>query len=161
SLGHLIATLPVKPAPAVDGFPAYTLPADSHHGHGGVCAIYGDTLVLSDSVEGLERSIRTLSGKAASLAGSSKLAAGSRPGVFVFVTIGDDMIGAMQKSVRSKVLQLGLRSIVLDVGESAGQVVATARGEMASADAVQKARSILDGVRAMATLSDNANARVL
>jgi hypothetical protein len=59
------------------------------------------------------------------------------------------------------VLQLGLRAVVLDVGEASGQVTASARAEMKSADAVQKARSILDGLRSLASLSDEPTHRAL
>jgi hypothetical protein len=74
--------------------------------------------------------------------------------VFVFVTIGSNALNAIQKSAHSKVLQLGIKSIVADVSESGGVVTANARAEMASADALQKAKSILDGLRALASLSD-------
>lgn len=150
SLGQLIAQLPATPAPPINGFPAYVLGDDAN----GFCAVYGRTLVLSDSRDALERSIRVLARKAPSLANSGKLPAVTRQGVFVFVTIGDDALGAIQKSAHAKVLQLGLRSLVLDAGESGGDVTARARAELASAEAVQKARTILDGVRVMASLSD-------
>jgi len=158
SLGHLIAKLPATPAPPIDGFPAYTLDDDGSHGF---CAAYADTLVLADTLDTLERSIRVLAGKAPNLAGSSKLPAATRQGLFVFVTIGDNALGAIQKSAHAKVLQLGLRTVVLDAGESSGFVTATARAEMQSADAVQKAKSILEGVRAMASLSDVPSAHTL
>ena len=114
----------------------------------------GDTLVLADTADSLAQSIRVLGGHGASLAGSSKLPAASRTGVFVFVTIGSNALNAIQKSAHSKVLQLGIKSIVADVSESAGVVTANARAEMASADALQKAKSILDGLRTLASLSD-------
>ena len=116
---------------------------------------------MSDSDDSLARSIHVLGGKAATLAGSSKLPLASRQGVFVFVTIGDDLLGAIQKSAHSKMLQLALRSVVIDVGETAGMVTANAHAEMRSADALQKARSILDGLRAMASLSDDPMAKTL
>jgi hypothetical protein len=158
SLGQLIAKLPATPAQPIDGFPTYTIQeGDKPHFAG----IYGDTLVLANSEDSLAQSIRVLGGHAASLAGSRHLPLSSRQGVFVFVTIGDDLLGAIQKSARSKMLQLALRSVVVDVGESAGQLTANAHAEMRSADAVQKAKSILDGLQAMASLSDDPHARML
>lgn len=157
ALAQLIPKLPAKPAQAIDGHPTYTMGDGDESGW---FAVFGDTLVLADSGESLERSIHVLGGKAASLAGSNKLPA-SRKGVFVFAAIGDDLLGAIQKSVHSKVLQLALRSLVVDVGESAGLVTANARAEMRSADAVQKARSIVEGLRALASLSDEPAARTL
>jgi hypothetical protein len=71
------------------------------------------------------------------------------------------MLGAIQKTAHSKVLQLAIRSLVVDVGEGAGLVTANARAEMRSAEALQKARSILDGMRALASLSDEPAARTL
>jgi hypothetical protein len=71
------------------------------------------------------------------------------------VTIGDDLLGAIQKSAHAKMLHLAIRSLVVDVGETAGQVTATARAEMRSADALQKGKSILDGLQAMGSLSNN------
>ena len=151
-VAQLIAKLPVKPIAAIDGFPSYAFDDGNKQGY---CAAFGGTLVLAETTDGLERSIRVLGGKAPSLAGSSKLPAASRQGVFVFVALGDTALGAIQKSAHSKVLQLGLRSLVVDIGEAAGLVTASARAEMRSADALQKARSIVDGLRAMASLSDD------
>jgi len=103
----------------------------------------------------------TLAGKATSLSGSSKLPLTNRQGVFVFVTIGNDLLGAIQKHAHSKMLQLGLRSLAVDVGEVAGTLTATARAEMRTADQAQKAKSILDGLQAMASLADDPMARSL
>lgn len=152
-VAQLIAKLPARAVQPIDGFPTYEI----DHRHGGknpYCAAFGGTLVLSDSQRSLERALRVLGGKAPSLAGSSKLPASVRQGVFVFVALGDHVLGSIQKVARSKVLQLGLRAVVLDIGEASGQVTASARAELKSADAVQKARSILDGLRTLASLSD-------
>ncbi|HEX3766530.1 MAG TPA: hypothetical protein VHW23_47880, partial [Kofleriaceae bacterium] len=123
--------------------------------------IYGDTLVLANTEDDLRQSLRVLGGRAANLAGSKALPLSSRQGVFVFVAIGDRMLGAIQKTARAKMLQLSMRSLVIDVAESAGQVTATAHAEMRSADAGQKATSILEGLRAMASLSDDPMAHTL
>jgi hypothetical protein len=157
SLGQLIAKLPATPGQPIDGFPTYTLTGHGTHYAG----IYGDTLVVSDSEDGLQLSIRVLAGHAPNLAGSRALPLSTRQGVFVFVTLGDHLLGAIQKTAHSKMLQLGLRSVVLDVGEAAGQLTATAHAEMRSADAVQKATSMLEGLRAMASLSDDPMAQTL
>lgn len=158
-LGTLVAQLPAHPTAPIDGFPAYKI--DGNAADGGstkqaYCALYGDTLVLSDAIEGVEKSIRTLTGKAASLAGSNRLAAANRQGVFVFVTVGDDMLGAFGKVANSRLMQLNPRSLALDIGEVAGVVSANAHIELRTADAVEKARGIVEGVRAMASLSDDA-----
>jgi hypothetical protein len=157
SLGQLIAKLPATPAQPIDGFPTYTI--DGHGTH--FAGIYGDTLVVADSEDSLQQSIHVLGGRAPSLAGSKALPLSSRQGVFVFVTLGDHLLGAIQKTAHSKMLQLGLLSVVLDVGEAAGQLTATAHAEMRSADAVQKATSMLEGLRAMASLSDDPMAQTL
>ncbi|MBC7975180.1 MAG: hypothetical protein H7138_09360 [Myxococcales bacterium] len=154
-LGQLIAKLPVKPAPAIDGFPVYAMDGGDKQGY---CAVYGTTLVMADGTESLTRSLRVLGGKAANLGGSTRISAAARRGVFVFVTLGDDALGAIQKSAHSKVLQLGLKALVVDIGETGGVVTASARAEMSSADTLQKAKSILEGLRAMASLSDDAPA---
>ncbi|MEO7731396.1 MAG: hypothetical protein ABIY55_10515 [Kofleriaceae bacterium] len=165
-LAQLLAKAPAKRAATVDGVTTYTggkevdHDNDHHHGHGFFAAV-GDTLVLADTADALAQSIRVLGGHAPSLAGSSKLPATSRTGVFVFVTIGSNALNAIQKSAHSKVLQLALKSIVADVSESGGIVTANARAEMGSADAVQKAKSIVDGLRALASLSGEPAQRAL
>jgi hypothetical protein len=158
ALAQAVLKMPLTPAQPVDGFPTYTIDkgGGSHYG-----AVFGDTLVLADSEDSLARSIHVLGGRAASLAGSPKLPLSTRQGVFVFVTMGDDLLGEISKRAHSKVLQLGLRTVVVDVGENGGVVTATARAEMRSAEAVQKAKSILDGLQAMASLSDDPTARTL
>jgi hypothetical protein len=158
AVSKLLAKLPTHPGPTVDGVPTFTL---DDHDHNGFAAGYGDTLVLADTAESLERSIRVLAGHAPSLAGSSKLPWSARQGVFVFVTIDNNLLGAIQKAARSKMLQLALRSLAIDVGETSGVVTASARAEMRSADALIKAKSILDGLRALASLSDEPNAKLL
>jgi len=158
SLGQLIGRLPATPAQPIDGFPTYTI---NEHDKIHFAGIYGDTLVLADSEDGLKQSLRVLAGRAASLAGSKALPLSTRQGVFVFVTIGDHLLGAIQKTAQAKMLQLSMRSLVVDVGESAGQVTATAHAEMGSSDAGQKATSMLEGLRAMASLSDNPMAHTL
>src|SRR5262245_20723435 len=147
SLGQLIAKLPATPAKPIDGFPTYTI---REHDKPHFAGIYGDTLVVSDSEDGLQQSIHVAGGRAASLAGSKALPLSSRQGVFVFVAIGDHLMNSIQKTAHSKMLQLALRSVVVDVAETAGQLTATAHAEMRSADAVQKATSILEGLKAMA-----------
>jgi hypothetical protein len=158
ALAQLLPKLPARPAQAIDGYPTYVIDHGDHTAH---IAAFGDTLVLADSDDSLERSIRVLGGKAASLAGSTKLPRSARQGMFVFVTIGDDLLGAIKQSAHAKLLQLGLRTLVIDVSETGGVVTATARGEMRSADQVQKARSILDGLRALGSLSDDPMASAL
>ena len=158
SLAQLIGKLPAKPQHPIDGVSTYTMGEGDKHAF---AAVFGDTLVLADSAESLESSIHVLGGKAPSLAGSNKLPSASRQGVFVFVTIGDNMLGTIQKAAHSKVLQLAIRSLAVDVGETTGLVTANARAEMRSAEALQKARSILDGMRALASLSDEPAARTL
>ncbi|TMQ05367.1 MAG: hypothetical protein E6J90_30155 [Deltaproteobacteria bacterium] len=158
ALSQLLGKLPVKPTRTVDGVSTYAITA---HGSPHFVAVFGDTLVLADADASLETSLHVLAGKAGNLAGSKQLPMSTRQGVFVLVTLGDNMLGAIQKHAHSKVLQLGLRSVAIDVSESGGMLVANARAEMRSADAVQKARSILDGLRALASLSDEPAAGAL
>lgn len=152
ALAQLVAKLPTQPAAAIDGFATFTIEkrGELHHG-----AVIGDTLVLSDSDDSLARSIHVLAGRAPNLAGSSKLALANRQGVFMFVTLGEEVLGSIQKSAHSKMLQLGLRSAVVDVTEVAGTLTARAHAEMSSADALQKAKRMLEGLQAMAAMSDS------
>ncbi len=159
ALAALLQKAPVKRAGTVKGTTTYTSTEDEHD-HGFAAAV-GDTLVLADSAASLERSILVLTGHGTSLAGSRKLPAQMRPGVFVFVTIGDVALGGIQKSAQAKLLQLAIRSIVMEVGESAGVVTATAHAEMGNTEALEKAKSILEGLRAMATFSGDPSARAL
>ncbi|HEX3764333.1 MAG TPA: hypothetical protein VHW23_36815, partial [Kofleriaceae bacterium] len=161
SLGQLVGRLPATPAQPIDGFPTYTITEHDKTDKTHLAGIYGDTMVLADSEDGLRQSLRVLAGRAANLAGSKALPMASRQGVFVFVAIGDHLLGSIQKTARARMLQLSMRSLVVDVGESAGQVTAIAHAEMRSADAGQKATSILEGLRAMASLSDDPMAHTL
>jgi hypothetical protein len=158
-LATLFAKAPVKRVGTVAGVTTYT--SDDHDDNGGFAAVVGDTLVLADAAASLERSIRVLTGHATTLAGSRRLPLHMRQGVFVFVTIGDDALDGIQKSANAKLLKLAIKSIVLDVGETAGVLTATAHAEMGTAEALEKARSILEGLRAMASLSDEPAARAL
>lgn len=152
ALAQLVAKAPVTRGPTVDGIATFHAGKDKDNDHGFGAAV-GETLVLADSAESLERSIHTLGGKGGNLAGSSKLPAVTRTGVFVFVALGPDALGAIQKEAQAKLLQLGVRSMVLDVSEAGGVLVANAHADMGTADALAKAKSILDGVRAFAQVS--------
>jgi hypothetical protein len=165
ALAALLAKAPVKPGVPVDGIATFTAdpPARGgggrhhgrHHDHDhGFLGAYGDTLVIADSHEALAQSLRVLAGKAPNLVGSRALASAARNGVFVFVTIGDGLLGDLSKTSSSKLMQLGAKSIVIDASEAAGVVTANARLELASADALAKAKTILDGMRALASMSD-------
>jgi hypothetical protein len=167
ALGQLLRKLPIKPSGTLNGSPFFTLgddddDDDDKDSHGrGFAIVCGETLVLADSQDSLEHSVRVLNGKGKSLAGSNKLPSTNRQGVFMFVTLGDDLLSAIQKAAHSKMMQLSIRSLVVDVGEVSGQVTANARAEMKSADAVNKAKSILDGLRALGSLSGDAKASAL
>jgi hypothetical protein len=160
ALAQILAKAPVVPGATVDGVATFTgvKPDGDDHGFG---AVVGDTLVLADSAESLATSIHTLRGKGPSLVGSRALPAVTRTGVFVFVTLGSDALSAIQKSASAKLLQLGIRSIVVDVRETAGVLAATAHAEMGSAEATQKAKSIVEGLRALASVSLDTPRRVL
>src|SRR6185295_5881287 len=67
ALAQLIAKLPVKPVASIEGFPTYELPDNKHTDKHGLGAAFGGMLVLSDSEASLERALRVLGGKAASL----------------------------------------------------------------------------------------------
>jgi len=172
ALTALLAKAPVKPGTPVDGIATYTvdeaaIPHNVHHHHDhaamqhdhGFLGAYGDTLVLADSYDSLAQSLRVLAGRAPNLAGSRSVTTRVRSGVFVFVTIGDNLLGQVSKSSHSKLMQLGAKSIVLDVGETAGVVTANAHAELTTADALAKAKSIVEGMRAMASLSDEPGAK--
>lgn len=149
-LAQLLAKAPIKRGAPIDGVATFVGKDGEDHGFG---AIVGDTLVLADSTDSLAASVRTLTGKAGNLAGSRKLGAVSRTGMFVFVTVGGDAMRAVQKSAGAKLLQLGMKQLAIDVSEANGVLVANARAEMGSAEAVTKAKSIVDGMRALASVS--------
>lgn len=153
AVGQILAKAPVKQLRTVEGFPVYV--PTKGGGSSGQLALVGDTVVLSDDAGSVDRAVRVLAGKAKSLAASPKLPSLGRQGVFFFVAIGDGLLGKIQQSAQSKLMQLSARSLIIDVSESGGQVVATARAEMKTADALQKAKSIADGLRALGSLSDD------
>jgi hypothetical protein len=171
-LAALLAKAPVKAGAPVDGIATYTadesaIPHNVHHHHDlapvhhdhGFIGAYGDTLVLADSYDSLAQSLRVLAGRAPNLAGSRALTTRARSGVFVFVTLGDSLLGEVSKTSHSKLMQLGAKSIVIDVGENAGVVSANVHADLSTADALAKAKSIVEGMRAMASLSDEPGAK--
>jgi len=176
TLAALLAKAPIKPGAPVDGIATYTadesaIPHNVHHHHDdapvphehdhGFIGAYGDTLVLADSYDSLAQSLRVLGGRAPNLAGSRAMTTRARSGVFVFVTVGDSMLGSVSKTSYSKLMQLGAKSIVIDVSESAGVVSANVHADLSTADALAKAKSIVEGMRAMASLSDEPGVKKL
>jgi len=175
TVAALLTKAPIKAGAPVDGIATYTadensMPHNSHHHHDapvhhdhdhGFIGAYGDTLVLADSYDALAQSLRVLAGRAPNLAGSRAMTTRARSGVFVFVTVGDNMLGAVSKTSHSKLMQLGAKSIVIDVGENAGIVSANVHADLSTADALAKAKSIVEGMRAMASLSDEPGVKKL
>lgn len=159
----LLAKAPLTRGPPVDGIATYfaTEGGKRSDGDRGYLAAHGDTLVVANTHEALAQSLRVLTGRGANLVGSRALTTVARSGVFVFVTIGDGVLGSVSQSTRSKLLQLGARSVVLDASEAAGVVTANARAELTSADALAKAKSIVEGMRALASMSDVPGAQKL
>lgn len=153
ALGQLLGKLPMKQVRTVEGVRVFVYDKPGHDTEGQIAAV-GDTLVLSDSAECLDRAVRVLYGKTKSISGSSQLPSLGRQGVFFFVAIGDDLLGKIQRSASSKLMRLSAKSLVIDVSESAGQLTAAARAEMKSADSLEKAKSIAEGLRALGSLSD-------
>ena len=158
ALAQLIAKAPLKRGPVVEGVATLVGGELDDHGFG---AVVGDTLILADTSESLASSIRTLAGKGPNLAGSNKLPATSRTGVFVFVTLGSDALRAIHKSADAKLLKLAIRSLAIDVSESGGVLTTNARADMGSNDALLKAKSIIDGMRALASVSADGPVRAL
>lgn len=160
ALGQLLAKSPVKQARTIEGHPVFVVDKPNQGTKMQLAAV-GDTLVLSDTAECLDRAVRVIGGKAKSVAGSNRLPSAGRQGVFFFVAIGDDLLGKIQQTASSKLMKLSAKSLVVDISEGGGQVTAVARAEMKSADALQKAKSIADGLRALGTLSDEPQLKVL
>lgn len=151
ALAQLLGKLPMKQARAIDGHGVFVL---DQGGQKLQLAAVGATLVLSNSAESLDRAVRVLGGKARSLAGTNRLPSVGRQGVFFVAALGDDLLGKIQRNAKSRLMQLSAKSLVVDVSEGGGQVTATARAEMTTADALRNAKSIVEGLRALGSLSD-------
>jgi hypothetical protein len=152
ALGPMLGQLKAKSMRAVDGHTVYLL---DQGGDPAQLAIVGDTIVLSDHAPSIDRAVRVLDGKAKSLAASPRLPRLGRAGVFFVAALGQDVLGKIQRSASSRLMKLAARTIVIDVAESGSHLVASARAEMASADALQTAKSIAEGVRALASFADD------
>ncbi|HEY4240496.1 MAG TPA: hypothetical protein VGM88_11810 [Kofleriaceae bacterium] len=162
-IAQVIAKLPASGMPitaskTVDGAPTWSFKG---HDKDGYLATVGATVILANSPETLEQSIKALDGHGGNLAGSRKLTSPLRSGVFVFVTVGNDLIDEMQKSSHAKIMQLPMKSIAFDVSESGTTMIGNLHAEMANPDAVAKATSIVNGIIALGSLSDDDDAKAL
>lgn len=155
AVAQLLAKPPAKISVKVTRSPGgYTIYAAGDKGDDPAqIAISGDTIVISKDVASVDRSLRVIEGKARGLAASSKLANGRRNGVFFLATLDDALLDHIQKKAQSKLLQLAIRSVDLDIGESAGVLTASARALMGTAEALQHAKGLLEGLRAVGALS--------
>jgi hypothetical protein len=160
-VAQLIAqmTMILTPGRAVDGAPTWAF--KGHRSMDGWLATVGPTVVLANSADSLEQSIRALDGHGANLAGARKLTASTRSGILMFVTIGNDLIDQIQGSTQSKIMQLPMKSMQLDMTETGTILLGNLHAEMANAEAAAKAKSILDGLVAFASLSDDDDVKAL
>ena len=121
----------------------------------------GDTVVFSDKIGSVQRSLQTIAGKAKGLAPSSVLARAASQGVFFFAALGGPLLDDIKKEASSRTLQIDMRSLVIDAREVGGQLTLELRAGMSSADGPQKAKSVVEGVRALMSLADDPDAAKL
>ena len=137
--GHRIRTL------QIDGDPVFVGQA-------------GDTIVLSDKIGSVQRSLQTIAGKAKGLAPSSALARAAGRGVFFFAALGGPLLDDIKKEASSRTMQIDMRSLVIDARETGGELTLELRAGMSSAEGPQKAKSVVEGLRALMSLADDPEA---
>jgi len=124
-------------------------------GEDAMVALVGDVLIAADDARSLERSIKVVTGKAASLKRGALPAAPGGRGLFFFAALGDRLLDKVKKEASSTTLQVDMTTLTMDLAEVGGDVRARVIAVMTSAEAAQKVKSVVDGLLALTALADD------
>ena len=118
-------------------------------------ALVDHVVAVSQVPESLTKTIAVVQGKAESLSGRV-LSEGSRTrDMFVFVALGKSLLKDIKTAANSVLLKSDVTSLVINVGERGAEVWAKATAVIASSDGALKVKSVIDGLVALASLSDD------
>jgi hypothetical protein len=113
-----------------------------------------EIIVLSDRADALAKAVDVLQGKAPSLTEKSVPGGAPPGGVFLFVALGSSLLDDVKKSTDSTLLKTDITSLVVSVAEAGTDLRASATAAMTNADDAEKVKKIVEGLVAMAALSD-------
>jgi hypothetical protein len=118
-------------------------------------AVIDNVVALSQVPDSLTRTIAVAQGKAASLS-IKVLSVGSMAhDVFLFVALGGAVLKEIKSAANSVLLKSDMTSLVLSVGERGAEVRARGTAVMANNDEALKVKSLIDGLVALVSLSDD------
>lgn len=119
-----------------------------------VFAVDGSRIVLADRAAILDKALAVLHGKAPAM--TAKMLPGGAPprGVFLLVALGTSVLDQVKQSANSALLKTDITSLAVNVGEVGGELRARAVALMSTADGAQKIKSVVDGLVALASLSN-------
>lgn len=150
---RLMAALPARGARTIAGKRVQVVVHDKKDV---LLVMLGNTVVFTQRPEIMRRSIQAIGGTIKSVASSNKLPRATARGVFFFAALGGSVLDNIKKGASSTMMQVDMRSLLIDAAETRGKVAMHVRAEMTTVDAPQKAKSVLEGLRALASLADEA-----
>lgn len=115
----------------------------------------GNLVVLADRGPILDKALAVIAGKAPQM--TEKMLPGGAPphGVFAVVALGSRILDQVKQSANSALLKTDITSLAIDVGEFGPDLRARAVAVMSDADGAQKVKSVIDGLIALASLSND------
>jgi hypothetical protein len=120
-------------------------------------AVVGNWLVLTDDQRSLARALDAVSGRGRTLA-QTRVPDGARErGVFFFTALNDKLLDDVKNAARSATLRLNMSSLTVHVAEVSAEVRIRARLLLGSVEEAQKLKSMVDGIIALASLSDDSD----
>ncbi|MGE0550372.1 MAG: hypothetical protein AB7R00_25125 [Kofleriaceae bacterium] len=116
----------------------------------------GELFVLADDEASMAQTIDVLQSRSKSLAGHKSLTASRTPGVFFFAALDDQLLEKVSQSAQSATLKSELSSFAMTIAEVNAELRANATADVATEAGAQQIKSVVEGVRALAALSDDA-----
>jgi hypothetical protein len=118
----------------------------------------GNLIVVSDRDDYLTRAVAVLQGKSAALQERMLPAGASGRGIFLLVALRSALLDDIKKSAQSDLLKADISSLAITFGEVGADLRGTATAVMTTAESAQKVKSVVDGLVALAGLSDTVKA---
>jgi hypothetical protein len=151
----LLDKIPHKGQLRVAGYPVRRYDIDKDEPT--LIAMVGNFLVLTDDEPSLAKAIGAASGKGKTLAGARAVVDSTGDaGLFFFAALNDKLLDEVKDAARSHTLRIDMSSLTVKVSEVRAEVRLRVKMMMGNVDEAQKIKSMVDGLVALASMSDDA-----
>ena len=134
----------------------YRFSPQSHKSDDTMIALVGNTFILSEDKASLTRAIDAAARRGKTLASARVVLDGAlERGVFFFAALNDKLLDKVKNAAQSKTLRVNMSSLTVHVGEIRAEMRVRVKLQMSGAEEAQKIKSMIEGVVALVSMSDD------